>query len=39
MGSKKEPAPILDMNFLKKRLVDRILPGIIKPASEKLLRD
>lgn len=39
MGSKKEKAPILDMSFLKKKLVERILPNIIVPASEKLRRD
>lgn len=39
MESKKEPGPILDMNFLKKKLVDRILPSIIVPASKKLIRD
>lgn len=38
MGSKKEK-PILDMGFLKKKLVERIIPNIIVPASEKLRRD
>jgi hypothetical protein len=39
MASKKEDAPVLDMNFLKKKLTERILPSIIKPAKEKLIRD
>lgn len=39
MASKKEPGPVLDMDFLKKKLVERILPNIIVPASKKLVRD
>lgn len=39
MGSKKEKPPVLDMSLLKKKLVERILPNIIIPASQKLLRD
>lgn len=39
MQSKKEERPMLDMDFLKKKLVERVFPNVIKPAKEKLIRN
>jgi hypothetical protein len=35
MQSKKEPAMILDMEFLKKDIKDRLMPNVLTPVPKR----